>query len=66
MKNDQLSTPKVCATESDRWTIFGMCMWGNTQDGAMFNALMNVLCQIGGRVSEGSTVSKRDLNAVVR
>ena len=66
IKNKLLSTPKSCATESDRWTIFGMCVWGNTRDGALFNTLMNVLFQIGGRVSEGSTVSKHDIKALVR
>ena len=34
-------------------------------EGALFNALMNILFQIGGRVSEGCTLTKNDIVAVV-
>ena len=40
-------------------------MWSNSLDGALFNALMNILFQIGGRVSEGCTLTKNDIVAVV-
>jgi len=43
-----------------------MGVWSNSMEGALFNALMNILFQIGGRVSEGCTLTKNDIVAVVR
>ena len=42
-----------------------MGVWSNQSEGALFNALMNILFQIGGRVSEGCTLTKDDIVAVV-
>eukprot|EP00957_Ditylum_brightwellii_P106987 8162854-Ditylum_brightwellii.AAC.1 len=61
----QLSTPTKLASDNNRLTIFGPCTWGNTKDGGLLIALMSILFQVGGRVSEGSTVSKTNLKAGV-
>jgi len=60
-----LSEPKKAAEDDDRWTMFGIGLWGNTKQGARLIALMSILFQVGGRVSEGSTVHKEDLRTKV-
>ena len=63
--NKLLSCPKKAANDDDRWSMFGMCVWGNTTSGALFLALMSILFQVGGRVSEGSTVNKSNFKCQV-
>jgi hypothetical protein len=63
--NKLLSCPKKSANDDDRWSMFGMCVWGNTTSGALFLALMSILFQVGGRVSEGSTVNKSNFKCQV-
>jgi hypothetical protein len=60
-----LVVPKSAATDDDRWSIFGICTWGESVSGALLCALMNVMFQVGGRVSEGSTFTKSNLRGNV-
>eukprot|EP00957_Ditylum_brightwellii_P093000 7080651-Ditylum_brightwellii.AAC.1 len=46
--NKQLSYPKKSANEGNKWSMFGMCIWGNTGASALFIALMSILFQVGG------------------
>ena len=59
------TTHKKSASDNNRLTIFGCCIWRNTKDEALLIALMNILFQIGWRVSEESTVGKIHLKAEV-
>ena len=53
------------AEDDDRWIMFGIGLWGNTKQGVLLIALMSILFQVGGRVSEGSTVYKADVRTKV-
>jgi len=64
-KGGNLVNPKEAATEEDRWAIFAMCCWSNSLRGSLFCLIFNLLIQIGGRVSEASTMLKSDLKAKV-
>ena len=57
--------PKETANDDDRWTIFVICTWANMVSASIFALLLNVLVQIGGRVSKARTMLKSELKAKV-
>jgi hypothetical protein len=59
--NENLSELKQSAIDSDRWSIFAMCMWCNIIAGLMFHVIFCFLVQVGGRVNKVSTMRKSDL-----
>ena len=64
-KGVDLIKSKEIANDEDRWTIFVMCVWHNLANAFMFGLLYNMLVQIGGRVSEASTILKSEIRAKV-
>eukprot|EP00957_Ditylum_brightwellii_P133486 10176984-Ditylum_brightwellii.AAC.1 len=56
-----LTTPKKTASDSNRLPIFSCGTWGNNKDGALQIALMSILFQVGGHISEGCAVIKINL-----